>query len=198
MKPQERLVEAMKGAKKVHPDFEKHVPIELGLSIAWQNVPWQLGGWADDWSCEKGKTIPEVLLKPEGHFWVAGDQVSYLSGWQEGAVRSAHHVIARIAGVPEARPLLKGAEPRGSIRKAPSTRRRTRGCMHLQNGRRSSWLAADEHRSLPRVARQWQSTIQTWYGSDKAGRPCSRRLRGRRLRGLDFERHRAPRCVRRR
>ena len=127
MTPHERLVDAMRGAKKVHPDFEKHVPIDLGLSIAWQNVPWQLGGWADDWSCEKGKTIPEVLLKPEGHFWVAGDQVSYLSGWQEGAVRSAHHVIARIAGVPEPKPMLKMMEPRGSIRKAPSTRRRTRG-----------------------------------------------------------------------
>lgn len=124
---QKRLVEAMKGGKKVHPDFEKHVPIELGLSIAWQNVPWQLGGWADDWSCDK--TIPETLLKPEGRFWVAGDQVSYLSGWQEGAVRSAHHVIAGIAGVAVMKkaPMLEGVEPAASIRKAPGTRRRTRG-----------------------------------------------------------------------
>lgn len=124
---QQRLVEAMKGGKKVHPDFDKHVPIELGLSIAWQNVPWQLGGWADDWSCDK--TIPQTLLKPEGHFWVAGDQVSYLSGWQEGAVRSAHHVIAGIAGLAVAtrEPMLETVEPAASIRKAPGTRRRTRG-----------------------------------------------------------------------
>ena len=127
MKPEERLVDAMRGAKKVHPDFEKHVPIELGLSIAWQNVPWQLGGWADDWSCDK--KIPQVLLNPEGHFWVAGDQVSYLSGWQEGAVRSAHHAIAGIAGVAEEKreTMLKLAEPAASTRKAPNTRRRTRG-----------------------------------------------------------------------
>jgi monoamine oxidase len=103
------------------------VPIELGLSIAWQNVPWQLGGWADDWSCDNA--IPQILLKPEGRFWVAGDQVSYLSGWQEGAVRSAHHVIAGIAGlaVEKAAPLLQGVAPGASIRKAPGTRRRTRG-----------------------------------------------------------------------
>jgi monoamine oxidase len=126
MTPQKRLAEAIKGAKKLHPDFDKHVPIELGLSIAWQNVPWQLGGWADDWSCDV--PIPPVLLKPEGRFWVAGDQVSYLSGWQEGAVRSAHHAIADILGVAEAKPKLLGiAEPEASIRKAPGTRRRTRG-----------------------------------------------------------------------
>ncbi|MEA2463816.1 MAG: monoamine oxidase [Acidobacteriota bacterium] len=124
---QKRLVEAMKGAKKVHPDFDKHVPLELGLSIAWQNIPYQLGGWADDWSCDK--TIPQTLLKPEGRFWVAGDQVSYLSGWQEGAVRSAHHVIAEIAGVVvgKTESMLQGVAPEASIRKAPGTRRRTRG-----------------------------------------------------------------------
>jgi monoamine oxidase len=125
-----RLVEAMKGGKKVHPEFEKHVPIELGLSIAWQNVPWQFGGWADDWSCDN--RIPQTLLDPEPsakRFWVSGDQVSYLSGWQEGAVRSAHHVIAQLAGV-EVGPkvsILEGVEPEASIRKAPGTRRRTRG-----------------------------------------------------------------------
>lgn len=122
---QQRLIEAMKGATKVHPEFSKHVPIELGLSIAWQNVPWQLGGWADDWSCEDA--IPAVLLEREGQFWVAGDQVSYLSGWQEGAVRSAHHVISGITGVRPEKPLLKAVEPAASIRKAPGVRRRTRG-----------------------------------------------------------------------
>jgi monoamine oxidase len=131
MSPRERLVEAMKGGTKVHPDFAKHVPMDLGLSIAWQNVPYQLGGWADDWACDR--EIPSALLKPEataGRFWVAGDQVSYLSGWQEGAVRSAHHVIAGIAGVAveKKKPmLLKGAAPEASIRKAPGVRRRTRG-----------------------------------------------------------------------
>ena len=126
--PEKRLIEAMKGAKKLHPDFDKHVPIELGLSIAWQNVPWQLGGWADDWSCDKG--IPDLLLNAEPEkkrFWVAGDQVSYLSGWQEGAVRSAHHVIAGITGVTAKRPMLETVEPAASIRKAPGIRRRTRG-----------------------------------------------------------------------
>jgi monoamine oxidase len=126
----QRLVDAMTGAKKLHPDFDKHVPLELGLSIAWQNVPYQLGGWADDWSCDRPITPILLEAEPEGRrFWVAGDQVSYLSGWQEGAVRSALHAIAGITGLPVAKEqvLLKTAEPGASIRKAPGTRRRTRG-----------------------------------------------------------------------
>jgi monoamine oxidase len=130
MAPRERLIEAMRGAKKLHPDFDQHVPLDLGLSIAWQNVPHQLGGWADDWSCDK--TIPELLLNAEPsakRFWVAGDQVSYISGWQEGAVRSALHVIGGIAGVrrKSEKPMLGMAAPGASVRKAPDTRRRTRG-----------------------------------------------------------------------
>jgi monoamine oxidase len=129
MKPHERLVRAMQGAKKLHPDFAKHVPIELGVSIAWQNVPYQLGGWARDWTCDQA--VYERLLNPEGRFWVAGDQVSYLSGWQEGSVRSAHHVIEGISGLRVAAPMKKSnammLNAEEAPRQAPSVRRRTRG-----------------------------------------------------------------------
>jgi monoamine oxidase len=120
-----RLEVAMQGGKLLHPDFASHVPIELGLSIAWKQVPYQRGGWADDWECDDD--VYERLLKPEKQFWVAGDQVSYLSGWQEGAVRSAHHVIEGIAKLPIAKPMVKAAPMRTSPRKAPGIRRRTRG-----------------------------------------------------------------------
>lgn len=121
----QRLELAMAGGKRLHPDFAKHVPIDLGLSIAWKQVPYQLGGWADDWKCDD--SVYERLLKPDGNFWVAGDQVSYLSGWQEGAVRSAHHVISGIANLEVVRPMLKAAPMPTSTRKAPGIRRRTRG-----------------------------------------------------------------------
>jgi monoamine oxidase len=144
MSPAERLKKAWAGLKRVHPKItEKDVPINLGISIAWQNVPYQLGGWAKDWGCGSAtkcdngtevitEKIPEILLRAEGHFWVAGDQVSYLSGWQEGAVRSACHVIEGIAGK-ECRCEWAKDEPvvnllqKRSSRKAPGVRRRTRG-----------------------------------------------------------------------
>jgi monoamine oxidase len=144
MSPEKRREAAWAGLKKVHPKVtEKDVPKDLGISIAWQNIPYQLGGWAKDWGCggettcpdgtvDETTKIPEILLKADGNFWVAGDQVSYLSGWQEGAVRSACHVIEGIAGKDcqcgwgTEQPPAKAARAI-SIRKAPGIRRRTRG-----------------------------------------------------------------------
>jgi monoamine oxidase len=125
---QQRLELAMAGGKKLHADFAQQVPIELGLSIAWKQVPYQLGGWADDWKCDE--SAYQRLLNADGRFWVAGDQVSYLSGWQEGAVLSAHHVIRGITGVAETQPMMApraAAETMTSPRRAPGIRRRTRG-----------------------------------------------------------------------
>lgn len=135
MTPEERLKAAWKGLKKVHPNVtEAEVPLDRGISIAWQNVPFQLGGWAKDWGCGDNE-IPQILLDPEPagkRFWVAGDQVSYISGWQEGAVRSACHVLEGIAGKDCTCEWRKGEKvvgvgARESIRKAPGVRRRTRG-----------------------------------------------------------------------
>jgi monoamine oxidase len=114
------------GRQKLHPDFEAtRADRPRDYRSPGSNVPYQLGGWADDWKCDE--SVYKRLLKADGHFWVAGDQVSYLSGWQEGAVRSAHHVIQGISEIPIAKPMMKAAPMRTSKRKAPSIRRRTRG-----------------------------------------------------------------------
>jgi monoamine oxidase len=126
LEPPQRLELAMQGARKLHADFDRHVPLRLGLSIAWKQVPYQLGGWADNWFCDD--LAYERLLEPDGRFWVAGDQVSYLSGWQEGAVRSAHHVIDGIAR--PSRRSKPAAAPKVEVpvlQRPPDVRRRTRG-----------------------------------------------------------------------
>jgi monoamine oxidase len=126
---EQRLATAMDGAKRLHPRFEEFVPRELGLSVAWKNIPYQRGGWADDWDCPD--ETYEHLIRPEGHFWVAGDQVSDISGWQEGAIRSALYVLERIAH-PE---LVTALAPREAAPRAAramtlrtkAIKRRTRG-----------------------------------------------------------------------
>ena len=40
------------------------------------------------------------LDKPQGRTYFAGDYLSHLVGWQEGAVLSAHHAIERVARLP--------------------------------------------------------------------------------------------------
>src|SRR5215213_2451278 len=122
MKPADRIVEARKGAIKLHPEFAdtRMVPSDKAISIAWQNIPNQGGGWAswtpDDEGHSKAYTR---LLAPDRCFYVTGDQVSQLPGWQEGAMMSAQHVIEQIV-----RPRLRAVP---SLRRAPNTRRLVQG-----------------------------------------------------------------------
>jgi monoamine oxidase len=92
----ERLTVARKGAEKLHPGFAKYCKIGLGLSIAWQSVPHLEGGWADWTGSLEQKKAYQRLLRPDKKFWVCGDQISYLPGWQQGAVLSAQHVVEHL------------------------------------------------------------------------------------------------------
>ncbi|MGW2630811.1 flavin monoamine oxidase family protein [Streptomyces chattanoogensis] len=102
--PGKRLELARQGALELHPEFKDKelVPDDKGVTIAWHKVPFQLGGWA---AWEPGKAAHKKayrqLLQPEGTdtFFVTGDQISPLPGWQEGAMMSAHYVVQQILGI---------------------------------------------------------------------------------------------------
>ena len=52
-------------------------------------------GWANE--ADKGFQQPaETLGKPHGRLHIAGDQVTFWSGWQEGAVLSAWDAVRAI------------------------------------------------------------------------------------------------------
>lgn len=118
----ERLLAARTGGEKLHPEIgdDAVVPLDKGPSIAWQNVPFQRGGWADwDPDSTEDRDAYARLLAPDRRFHVVGDQVSHLPGWQEGAMMSAEHVVEQIGGfraltVPE-------------ILRAPASRKLTQG-----------------------------------------------------------------------
>lgn len=116
---EERLEVGLKGGERLHPEFRQFVPAAKGLSIAWQDVPFIGGGWAE-WSGTDPKHAEAYrrLLQPDQRFIVAGDQVSYLPGWMEGAVLSAYHVVEFVLG----RPKLKGTGA-GEVLEAPNSAR---------------------------------------------------------------------------
>lgn len=115
---EERLRIAAEGATRLHPDFDRYVPRKLGLSIAWHNIRFQEGGWAN-WD-GVDPVHYSTLLDADKRFWVTGDQVSYLPGWQEGAMLSAQHAIRGIVA-PQAKLAARGPLP------VPSTREMTQG-----------------------------------------------------------------------
>ena len=122
MRLEERITTARQGAIKLHPEFAdtRLVPSDKAISIAWQNIPSEGGGWAD-WKpgSEADAKAYARLLAPDRRFYVVGDQVSQLPGWQEGAMMSAQHVVEQIGG--------RRLKTVPVIKHAPNTRRLVQG-----------------------------------------------------------------------
>jgi monoamine oxidase len=51
-------------------------------------VPFQLGAW--------GTSDPGILLTPDDNIFFAGEHLSILQSWQEGAILSAYQAIERV------------------------------------------------------------------------------------------------------
>ena len=90
----QRISQAIASGERLHPGYGKMV--RDGISVAWRNVPHNLGGWMQ-WSDAQRKTIYPLLLEADGPIHLAGEHLSYLTGWQEGAILSAHRAIEQIA-----------------------------------------------------------------------------------------------------
>lgn len=81
--PAQRINTSIAQASAVHPEYANEV--SRGISIAWSKVPLQLGAW--------GTSDPGILLTADENIFFAGEHLSILQGWQEGAILSAYHAI---------------------------------------------------------------------------------------------------------
>jgi monoamine oxidase len=98
----ERLEEARAGAALFDKEFA--AGLERGVAIAWQNMAHIKGGWAQ-WSNVRDSVrhYNEIIQgtgvdgSEKPCFFIVGDQVSSLPGWQEGAIASALNAITRLA-----------------------------------------------------------------------------------------------------
>lgn len=115
-----RLDVAAESGAKLHNIPSRNLPVDTkkfknemvyfdrGLSIAWQDAPYQDGGWVDhEFESghaeveQGGKTVPlwDVLAaQPINALYLAGDWISHTPGWQEGSIRTAMASVYAIAG----------------------------------------------------------------------------------------------------
>ena len=93
MDPAERMEHAIAFGEKVFPEFRENA--EKAFSVAWHRVEHNMGGWAE-WTEEGRKTAYPVLCQPAGRIYLAGEHLSYLTGWQAGAIESAWQQIAAL------------------------------------------------------------------------------------------------------
>ena len=95
--PEERLSKAREQAGNIGgPDFAEG--LQYGIAIAWQNMPYQKGGWAQWDTVKKDRVIHyNNLTHGNKNFFIIGDQLSSMAGWQEGAVLSAINAVNCLA-----------------------------------------------------------------------------------------------------
>lgn len=106
MTPQERIQWALNNGRRIHPQYDEEYD-NAGFAVGWHRVPWTLG-CAASWTGATRQNYYDTLLQPDGRVYLAGEHLSYLGAWMEGAILSAIDVIQAVheravSSAPEAR-----------------------------------------------------------------------------------------------
>jgi monoamine oxidase len=91
--PAARLQLALAEGAKIHPQYQD--AFETGVSVAWHNLPYSRGAWAI-YTPEQRADLYPTLSAFDDRIHLAGEHMSYLNGWLEGAVLSAQQVVGQI------------------------------------------------------------------------------------------------------
>ena len=92
----DRLRQALADGSTIHPSYADSTSLEQGVSIAWDKIPYSRGGWIS-WDDDAMTSAYPLLNQPDGPIYLAGEHLSHLTGWQEGAVLSAHQAVRGLA-----------------------------------------------------------------------------------------------------
>lgn len=90
MAPDERFEISNQVIERMHPG--KSAQLGKPVTVAWNETRYS-GGVGCLWSAEQRKTDYLELCKPEGRVFFAGEHLSYVPFWQEGAILSAYEAI---------------------------------------------------------------------------------------------------------
>jgi monoamine oxidase len=91
--PAERAAFAVAFGQKVMPQYAEN--FETAFSVAWHRVKYNLGGWVE-WNETTRKDDYPILSEPDGRIYLAGEHVSYITGWQAGAIESAWQQLEKL------------------------------------------------------------------------------------------------------
>ncbi len=96
MTAEERFAISRGVIERMHPGRSKE--LTKPITVAWARTPYNEGVTAE-WSDDQRKTAYALLSKGDGPFVFAGEHLSYLPAWQEGAVRSAHAALRLVSAM---------------------------------------------------------------------------------------------------
>jgi monoamine oxidase len=89
-----KLAASRASVEKLHSGHSKQ--LTKPIYVSWPAIPYSLGCFANN-HLDASQAAYKQLLQPEGNIFFAGDYLSRIVGWQEGAALSAQHVVTEIA-----------------------------------------------------------------------------------------------------
>lgn len=89
----QRISLVLSQGSKIHPQYNDH--FENGVSVFWPKIPYNLGAWSN-YTTETRQQYYPRLNQPDGNIYLAGEHLSYLTGWMAGALESARRVTTKI------------------------------------------------------------------------------------------------------
>ena len=92
--PEARAAAWRRTARRCIPGYAREV--SAPVSVAWARMPRARGAWAEWTTAQRAHEYP-LLRAPEGPYHFAGEYLSWLTGWQEGAVLSAWNALEGLA-----------------------------------------------------------------------------------------------------
>jgi monoamine oxidase len=90
--PAERQQLALEQGARVHPQYATE--FETAFSVSWPRVPWSRGSWRDESAAAHDALT--ALREPDGRVHFAGDYMTDMSSWMQGAFESARDVATAI------------------------------------------------------------------------------------------------------
>lgn len=93
MAPDQRIENTLMHLEKFHPQTRDEY--ETGFTVSWDRVRYSNGGWSG-WSSEARQTYYPTLLDPDGRVYLAGEHLSWVAAWQEGAIAAAWMQIEKL------------------------------------------------------------------------------------------------------
>jgi monoamine oxidase len=91
--PEERIRRVVEWGTQIHPQYTAE--FQHGVAVGWHRVPWTLGCYGT-WTEETRAKHYDNLCAIDGRIVLAGEHVSRLGGWQEGALLSSLDAIRRL------------------------------------------------------------------------------------------------------
>ena len=93
LSPEERLKKTMESIVQIHPQAAKE--FDGGMTMAWHRSPFTLGCYGL-WTSETREKYFKTVSTMDGRVVMAGEHISYIPAWQEGAILSALEAIRQV------------------------------------------------------------------------------------------------------